>query len=536
MIAWACTTPHTTTPGQTERSAPPRIESAGEWIGTMRIEGDAFQVHLDMNDRGRTIDLPTMGAFGLDLLRGTNEGERFRLRFDKRTGGWSAGEWELVCTPVHDQLSCEARHGSERAELVLSRVHVARSDAMHLERFVGGYSGAGERWSFARVGGHLLRTDRLLAVELYPIAARAFTTEGHDTLTFELDASGDPVGARWSRPDGTTSQASRDARRYDAEELVFSNGAVRLRGTLRTPLGAGPHPAIVLVHGSSPGEGYQAYFELLADHFADNGVAVFAFDKRGTGLSTGDWKTASFQDLANDVVAAIGAVKRAPRIDAHRIGLWGISQGGWILPMVATSPSSQVAFLILASAPAVSPAQQELSRVEHEMRSDGLAKEEVEEALRFVRQYVDVALSGAGREALDRAMVEARSKRWSRYPAVLLAGESKQAIDTALRITAEARDPIATLRRVRCPVLAIYGQRDQVVRVDENRALMEDALRSGGNRDVTISVIPGADHAFFPSKTGGREELLRSASRGIQLAPGFLDTMTRWLASHAFGR
>jgi dipeptidyl aminopeptidase/acylaminoacyl peptidase len=133
-------------------------------------------------------------------------------------------------------------------------------------------------------------------------------------------------------------------------------------------------------------------------------------------------------------------------------------------------------------------------------------------------------------------MREAKGKRWARYPAVLQAGGTGKTADAILRITGEARDPAAALSRVRCPVLAIYGELDQMVRVDENSVRLEKALRAGGASDVSVVIVPGADHAFFPTKTGGHEELVASASGRIVFAPGFLEQMTGWLSARVVGR
>ena len=70
-----------------------------------------------------------------------------------------------------------------------------------------------------------------------------------------------------------------------------------------------------------------------------------------------------------------------------------------------------------------------------------------------------------------------------------------------------------------------------MVPVAENRPRVEAALRTGGNMDVTTVVIPSADHAFFPTTTGGRKDVAAMTLPGgrMRFAPGYLDAVTNWL-------
>jgi dienelactone hydrolase len=496
----------------------------GDWLGELMIDGDAHQAHLTLWRRdghlGGVVDLPSMSAFGIRLELVAQGPMAFTLSFTNPNGTWSAGAWIFACQAQPRGLACVAMHGRIRAPFEMTKVPLRAGDGRIAEGYAGYYDGGGETAILARAGSHLLRTDGALPVELYPISEASFTSDGKDLVVFE--------GNTAIRIGEHPFRVCRAELPYTTREITFASGAVKLRGTLRTPREGGAHPAVALVHGSAPGEGYHPYFEVIADHFARHGVAVLAYDKRGWGLSGGDWKTASFEDLASDSLAATHELQRQPQIDAHRVGLWGISQGGWILPLAA-SRSRDVAFLILASAAAASPAQQELARVENEMRADGMPPHLIDEALAFERLFVNVALNGRGRDDLQRAMREAQGREWARYPAVLQVSESESAVDAVLRIAGEARDPGTTLGRVACPVLAIYGALDQTVRMDDNSRLLQQALREGGNSDVSVVVVQGADHAFFPTRTGGRLELLESAAKRIAFAPGFLQQMTNWL-------
>jgi alpha/beta superfamily hydrolase len=94
-------------------------------------------------------------------------------------------------------------------------------------------------------------------------------------------------------------------------------------------------------------------FKTVAEHLAANGIASLRYDKRGVGDSGGDFGSATREDLAGDVSAALRFLKRHEGIIPGRIGLLGQSEGAVIAPMVA-STSDDVAFVVLLAGPAVS--------------------------------------------------------------------------------------------------------------------------------------------------------------------------------------
>src|SRR5579859_3628637 len=113
------------------------------------------------------------------------------------------------------------------------------------------------------------------------------------------------------------------ALRARQEPIHFSSDGFTLAGTLYLPAGIGPHPAVVLFHGSGP----QARYEFEGHWFAEHGVAALTYDKRGVGDSTGDFRSVPFMTLCDDGLAAIQLLKALRDIDPRRIGVWGLSQG-----------------------------------------------------------------------------------------------------------------------------------------------------------------------------------------------------------------
>ncbi len=126
-------------------------------------------------------------------------------------------------------------------------------------------------------------------------------------------------------------------------ELTIENGAVRLAGTLVLPPGRGPHPAVVMVSGSGPETCRIPRY--VADLLAYRGVAVLVTDKRGSGGSAGTWNGLSHADWADDVEAQLDSLRRQPEIDANRLGLYGNSESGYVVPVVAAR-RADVRFLV----------------------------------------------------------------------------------------------------------------------------------------------------------------------------------------------
>ena len=138
-------------------------------------------------------------------------------------------------------------------------------------------------------------------------------------------------GFDWRRGDG---DKVAHARWLDLPERIskFSSGDLSLRGKLVLPQGAGPFPAVVIVHGSEDSSAVDYYYEPYM--YAANGFAALAFDKRGTGESGGKYLQ-NFHVLSDDVVAAVRWLRSQPGINGNRIHLAGFSQGGWIAPLAA---------------------------------------------------------------------------------------------------------------------------------------------------------------------------------------------------------
>jgi hypothetical protein len=328
------------------------------------------------------------------------------------------------------------------------------------------------------------------------------------------------------------------------EELFFSNGDVKLAGTLMLPDNEGPHPAMVTIHGSGQshrGSGDYAYDEAYIRHFVSQGIATLFYDKRGNGNSSGDWRLYndrphSFPDLAQDAIEAVRLLRQRDDISPDQIGVWGISQAGWLGPMAAAL-TTEIAFVIALSAPGVTPSAQMNFYISNSLRREGCADNEIEEALEVRRRSAGLwrafALTGEGWDEYEAIVESARDKPWLKWivsPSDLegdgLRANTESLIEIELQIPDPQDfdvDPKPILEQVHCPVLAVWGDADILVPVDKSVAVFEQSLKKAGNSDVTLTVLPKASHGLMVPTSKP------TASMIDRFAPDLFDTITDWL-------
>lgn len=155
-------------------------------------------------------------------------------------------------------------------------------------------------------------------------------------------------------------------------EISFENRTqnLGLGGLLFVPEGDGPFPAAVVIHGSGTSRRDNGWYLTLTKHLQDNGTVVLLPDKRGSEKSKGNWRTSSFEDLATDAHAAIEYLRTQELVSLSGIGLIGMSQGGWIAPLVA-SQEDDLAFLVSMVGSVVTPREQLLYEENHNLRQLG---------------------------------------------------------------------------------------------------------------------------------------------------------------------
>ncbi len=337
---------------------------------------------------------------------------------------------------------------------------------------------------------------------------------------------------------------------YTVSDVTFPSGAVTVAGTLTIPRAEGRVPAVVLISGSGAQDrdetvaGFKI-FAVLADHLTRQGIAVLRTDDRGVGGTTGSTALSTSDDFAGDALAAVAYLTSRSEIDATRIGLCGHSEGGIVAPLAA-SRSTDVAFIVLLAGPALSGEHIMLAQAEAIGRAQGAPAAAIEKNA-AMQKRIFAAVRGGTMPALRAELRQEGLAQIAALPEAqrTAVGDPGAYIDRVLDAQLKAvsspwfryfldYDPVPALEAVRCPVLAIYGEKDlQVVPLAGNRSALEAAMARGGNRNLTVTVVPAANHLFQAAKAGvpGEYALLEKA-----FAPGFLDTLTAWIQARALRR
>lgn len=316
---------------------------------------------------------------------------------------------------------------------------------------------------------------------------------------------------------------------YRTQQVRFANGDVPLRGTLFVPNTKGPHPGVVLLHGSGP-QTRESYIRYFADQFARNGFAALIYDKRNTGRTDIPlWQQGggTFADLADDATAAVRYLRARPDVaDPRRIGLWGLSQGAWIAPLAADRIEG-IAFLVLVSGGGVTPARQELYDDEVKLRAGGFSDAEISRAmslLKLANAYIR-SQTDSDWNRFESELAKARTERWfavlDRFP-ITLPRESPAWQDPDLDY-----DPVPLLERLRVPVLVVLGEKDELTPVQQTARAAATALRKARNRDYLVRAIPGANHGLLVSRANGESWLEQRP------ASGWVDDMIAWVSARA---
>ena len=334
-----------------------------------------------------------------------------------------------------------------------------------------------------------------------------------------------------------------EPRPYDEHEFLFQSGAVTLTGTLTLPATDGPHPAVVLIGGSGPQDRDQTIagfkmFRALADHLTRNGVAVLRHDDRGVGGSTGALYESTVDDLAGDVLAAVEAMKRHPRIDTRRIGLVGHGEGGIIASLVA-SHSDDVSYIVMTAGPGVRGEQLVRSQNRSVLRTPGASEETIQRESEFADRIFQAVRTDEGwdelRADLRESVLESMDylPEEQRFGTIYIEEFLTTIVDPRLELWSSPWyasfldfDPSSVLERLTVPVLAVFGELDYQVPAEMNSAAISRSLEKAGNRDFTIVTLAGANHLFQKAETGSYGEYSRLEK---EFVPGFLGLIRDWL-------
>jgi uncharacterized protein len=307
---------------------------------------------------------------------------------------------------------------------------------------------------------------------------------------------------------------------YLAEEVTFANkqANINLAGTLTLPKKEGIFPAVILISGSGAQNrdeelmGHKPFL-VLADYLTKNGFAVLRFDDRGTAGSQGNFGTATSADFATDVEAGLQYLLARQEIDKKKIGLIGHSEGGIIAPMVA-SRTKEVAFIVLLAGTGISGAEVLLLQQELIGRAAGVSEADLQKNKATNSKAFDLIAKAKNAEQQQTDLTNYIKQTLQENPNLKPANMKE---DDFVKLQVNqllspwmlyflGHNPAKNLEKVKCPILALNGEKDLQVPPKENLAAIKQALTKGKNKRFIIKELPNLNHLFQECKTGSPDE------------------------------
>ncbi|HKU14257.1 MAG TPA: alpha/beta hydrolase [Steroidobacteraceae bacterium] len=319
-------------------------------------------------------------------------------------------------------------------------------------------------------------------------------------------------------------------------DTSFSSLDTQLAGRLIEPSGPAPdeRPLVVLVHGS---ERVAALNSIYGYSFAAQGITVFAYDKRGTGASAGEY-TQNFELLAADAAAALAQARSMTRGRVSRAGYFGGSQGGWVAPLAATRSDAE--FVAIGFGLVASPIEEDREQMISEARALGLDDKALALIDRLSAATAQLVLSGftQGYEELARVRRELSQQPWSGKIHGEYSGQVASLSQDELRRLGRPLfdnveliwdyDSVGALERVRAPVLWVLAGEDREAPIGTTRGALLQLKQAG--KPIDVYLFPDTDHGMFEFVTNPD-----GSRRMTRITDGYLRLLGDWIKGHVSG-
>lgn len=348
-----------------------------------------------------------------------------------------------------------------------------------------------------------------------------------------VSCSGDVVS--FSSPAGATQRWQRlPTRDTDA---TFTSAGTKLVGQFIEPAGpADPkRPLVVLVHGSERTMAVAAIYQRM---LVAQGISVFAYQKRGTGDSEGEY-TQNFELLADDAAAALAKARELAKGRFGRAGYFGGSQGGWIAPLAATR--SQADFVAIGFGLVVSPIEEDREQLFDEarrMQLDAAALAQVGQLSGATAQLMRTHFS-EGFEALAKVRAQVGAAPWAKTISGEYSGDMLRMSDADLRRIGRARfdnleliwdyDAEAALRRLKVPLLWVLAEQDRAAPIAATRSILS-RLRASG-QPIETYLFPDTDHGMVEFRTDAEGNRVST-----RITDGYLRLLADWIKQDVHGQ
>ena len=314
------------------------------------------------------------------------------------------------------------------------------------------------------------------------------------------------------------------------EEIKFTVNQFSVIGDLLLPLNGTKHPLIILVWGDGEaGRHFVGKPSKLLNNFIESGYAVFLEDKPGFGASKGEFsRDYVLHERAKILAKEVAILRKHVMIDPHRVGVYGHSQGGYVMAL-AMDGGSKFNFVIAVSCPAMNGVSQSAYLVGKQILCEGLSEEVAREAEDYYSQresahdypsYLEAA------QYLDGIPLVKDVLGWGGII-------SEEEFKPRQPDWEDFYDPMSQFSRLTVPVLVIFGEKDTQADPVQGSAAYQNAFEQNGNEFFQVVTLKNTDHNMDITETGCWKEQVENYRRGGGKGanPEFLKILSEWLRS-----
>jgi pimeloyl-ACP methyl ester carboxylesterase len=338
---------------------------------------------------------------------------------------------------------------------------------------------------------------------------------------------------------------------YYSEDVEYENAdkTMHYGATFTRPNGEGKYPAVIIISGSGTQDrdgtmmkGHKPYL-VLADYLTKHGIAVLRVDDRGAGKSSlgPDINSRTTLDFSYDVETSLNYLETRSDVDKKHLGLIGHSEGGAIAPMVAAR-RKDVSFIVLWGAAGAGGALALAEQYANVLKQQGADTAAVNIYEKFHLQALQLFAVSPNKDTLDNKITAAfDSWEKNQQPVTLNALHiGAGTLPNILKLFDAtynqpwlryfiAYNPATDLSKVKCPVLAINGEKDTQVNAAENLAAIKAILTKSGNKDFEVKAIPRLNHLLQTAKTGQLDEYDQIQET---MSPAAMNIISDWIKLH----
>jgi len=385
--------------------------------------------------------------------------------------------------------------------------------------------------------------------------------DGKDNITGTYSQHGGKIGLTLTRlseaekasltKDPVRPQTPKPPFGYFSEDVEYDNADKSLHygATFTRPDGRGKYPAVIVISGSGTQDrdgtmmkGHKPYW-VLADYLTKNGIAVLRVDDRGAGKSSlgPDINSRTSLDFSYDVEASLNYLETRPDVEKRYLGLIGHSEGGMIAPMVAAR-RKDISFIVLWGGPEAGGPRVLAEQYANSLKQQGIDTVAVNAFEQLHLQILKMFAVSPDEQTLDKNAMETfavweKAQPQSSLNALNIHGDMTDKIlknYNGMFKSAWVRffviyDPEKDLSKVKCPVLAINGEKDTQVNAAENLGAIKEILTKSGNKDFEVKAIPGLNHLLQTANTGQASEYEEISET---MSPVAMNIISEWIKLH----